>query len=341
MASPIWKDYFVTFGSNAYYDYEIRLGSASGPAIYAGRAYKRPGAASVVVRINDVCADWLSVNLPSLPPYAGFTSLECAATFAVVDVTGTATTKDTVTFYADWSYDRGFNPATMPLSDPVTGEVDPRQYLLVPVLNASSVNATLTYRDGTTATVSIQVAKSADFNDDFNADFADTETGAGSGCAVVNLGQWTGLASVTIGGRTYKVREDTCTRYALYYVNAYGGWDTLLLDGSCKTSDALTRHTAELEYDNNDESARGLRDYAVEVARLWTLNTGLLTDEQSSRMHHALNTTNAFLCDLLTGELIPVVLTDTDHARKTFKADGRQIAQYTFNAKEAQAQVRR
>ena len=46
MAIPIWKDKEVTLGSGASYDFEIRLGSSSGAAIYAGRAYKRPGASS-------------------------------------------------------------------------------------------------------------------------------------------------------------------------------------------------------------------------------------------------------------------------------------------------------
>lgn len=337
---PIWKDKEVTLGSGAYYDFEIRLGDSSGPAIYAGRSYKRPGAASCVARINDICADWLNANLPALAP-VGFTALDIAAAFSVCANDGGWTEKELVEFYNDWSYDRDFDISIDPLSAPVIAEADPRQTILVSVINAASVTFTLTFADGTTATVLVSIAHSADFNDDFNEDFSDLNTGAQSGAAVLDLSQWTGLVSVQANGVTWKVREDTCTRYAVYYTNAYGGWDTLLLDGTAKTSDGLTRHTALREFDNADPDQRGWKDYAIEVARQWTLNTGILTDDQSSRMHHLLNSTEVYLLDLAAGTICPVVLTDTEHARQDFKANGRAVCQYTFNAKEAQPQVRR
>ena len=200
---------------------------------------------------------------------------------------------------------------------------------------------TLTYLDGTTSTVVVSIAHSADFNDDFNDDFSDLGTGSTSGAAVLDLSQFTDLAQVSANGVTWDVRDNTCARYAVYYTNAYGGWDSLILDGIARTSDALTRHTAMREYNNADSDRRGWMDFAVEVERNWELNTGILTDDQSELMHHLLNSTNVFLYDFFLGEITPVVLTDVGAQRKTYKGNGRQVIQYTFNAKEAQTQVRR
>ena len=340
MAVPIWKDYYITLGSGAYNDYEVRLASASGTLIYTGRAYKRPGESNVRIRINGIAADWLAAALPNFAP-AGFTPFELQARFVVVDTTGSLEAQ-AVDFYNDWSYDRAFNPSTQALADPVTGELDPRQHLIFSTLAASSLTATLTYRDGTTSTITIHIARSADFGDDFNDDFTHTDTGAQSGAAVLDLSAFMGLASVSIGGVTYPVREDTCARLVAYYQNARGGWDSLILDGICKTSDALTRHTTLRDYDNNDASARGLTDYAIEVAREWELRTGLLTDAQSERMHNLLNSPQVFLQDFAQGGIVfPVVLTDGGAVRQTFRGNGRRMNEYTFNAREAQQQIRR
>lgn len=335
--APIWKDYFVTLGNGDYYDYEIRKDSTSGAVLYSGRAYKRPGADSVQVRINDVVADYLREQLPALVN-SGFTSFALALTVCVA-VSGTA--KATETFYNDWSYDPTFNPATMPLSDPVRATLDPRQRLIFSTLPASSLTATLTFRDGTTAQVIDQIARSADFNNDFNADFSQTATNPQGGAAILDLSQFTGLASVSIGGQTWAVLDNACHKYAVYYVNAYGGWDSLLLDGSTTRRDALARHTTKMDYDNRQQTARGTKDYAIEVSPAWILRTGILTDEESGRMHHLLNSQDVYLCDLSTGAMHPVVLTDDETPHKSYEGNGRTLNQYTFNATLAQQRLRR
>lgn len=341
MAVPIWKDYPVTLGTGDAYDYEIRLNDNSGDIIYTGRAYKRPGADSVIVRVNDICAAYLTERLPALNIPAGFTSFAVAQTFVVrAYVSGSWTTKATIYFYNDWSYDHGFNPATMPLSDPITGELDPNQHLVFSTLPASSLTAVLTFEDGTTSTIVIQIARSADFNNDFNEDFALIDTAAHGGAAVIDLSAFTGLVSVTIGTMTYKVRQDECPRYALYYVNAYGGWDSLLIDGNDRRIDTYDRHTMEMDYDNADPAARGRDDYAIEVTPNLELHTGYLTDEQSARMHHLLGSTQVYLCDLPTGVVRPLVLTNTECEFKRFKT-GHTLNAYTITAQVAQQFVRR
>ena len=337
--APIWKDRIVTLAaSGAYADFEIRQNNASGTVLYRGRAYPRPGETAIKARINGVCASYLGAPLPDFGNR--YTPMKVSETF-VTRVGGS--TKDTVTFVNDWSYDGGktWSSGSI-LSDPIVAELDPRQTLFFSVLSGvTSVNVTIYYTDGTSSVVSVQVAMSADFNDDFNGDFIQSDDASRSGTAILDLSQFSDVDRVKFGSFTVKVRRQGCAKYVAAYVNAYGGWDTLILDGEPSRSDALVRHTASFDYDNADGSARGRKDYAIEVSPAWTLRTGILTDDQSLRMHHLLESTEVYLQDLSDGTFYPVVLTDGEAQRKTFKGNGRQLNTYTFNAQLAQERFRR
>ena len=336
--APLWKDRYVTLASATYADFEIRVGDSSGPVIYAGRSYARPGESNAVARINDICAGYFSVPLPSLG--SRYTPMQVSETF--VTMVG-ATVKDTVTFYNDWSYDPAYTPdPNVPLSDPISWDLDPRQWLTFSVLSGVyEVNVTLYFLDGTSSVVVVPVAYSADFNDDFNGDYAVADDPSRSGTAVLDLSPFTDIDTITFQGLTYRVRQHGCAKYSVHYTNAYGGWDSFVLDGYDSARDQLTRHTILQDYDNRDLSGRGLRDYALEASPEWTLRTGILTDDESSRMHNLLNSVNVYLCELATGEFRPVVLTDATADRQTYTGNGRKPNQYVFNARLAQERFRR
>lgn len=141
-------------------------------------------------------------------------------------------------------------------------------------------------------------------------------------------------------GATYRF-VDTCARYALYYVNAYGGWDVLLMDGLDKEQDELTRHEATRVYDNNSIQNRGTVNHVNEIQKSWTLHTGYLTDEQSGRMHHLLNSVQVYLYDMESGTFVPVVLDGTTTEYRTYRNQGRRLVSYEIQARLAQTRMRR
>lgn len=141
-------------------------------------------------------------------------------------------------------------------------------------------------------------------------------------------------------GATYRF-VDTCTRYALYYVNAYGGWDTLVMDGTDMERDELTRHEASRVYDNTDRQNRGTVNHVNDVQKSWKLHTGYLTDEQSGRMHHLLNSVQVYLYDMEEDAFLPVVLTGTSTEYKTYRNQGRRLVSYEIQARLAQDRIRR
>ena len=328
---PIWKDRIVTLASSGEYaDFEIRLDDNVGTLIFQGRAYPRPGEAAIKTRINDVCAAYLRTRSPELRPFA---------TFCVLAQPGYVE-RDWIIFAADWSYDHGrvLTPGAL-LNDPVIPEVDPRQLLLATVLPKSGGNpVTAAFSGGAAASQTIYETY------DFAAGSGTAAASGAGGTAVIDMGDHPGATSVTLAGAnslSFPVRGRACNRYCVHYVNAFGGWDWLLLDGQENRSDALTRHTILTDYDNGNPSARGRRDWAVEVAPAWVLRTGILTDEQAGRMHHLLNSPDVYLQDLADGTMRPVVLTDTETQHKTYRSNGRSLVTYTFNAQLAQERFRR
>ncbi len=315
MAASIWKDYEVSFGNIAETDYTIEIPGTG--TIFAGHAVRRPDQAQLTVRINDVCADYLLHALPDVSTKVS-TAEDSAVTFSVKD--GGGTTVDTVQFVADWSND--YDHTVTALADPVNGRVSAAQALIFSVLGTSGQTVGLTYQGGSTGSVSV------------------TASGGPVQVISVPLSSYVGLDTVSAGGRTYKVVEG-CHRYALAYVNAFGGWDTLLMEGRWSMEDGYDRRTMKQRYNNAAQSARGTVEYVNEVTRRWTLRTGWLTDAQSFRMHHVVGSTHVYLYDIEGAVLVPVVIADQACDYKTYKGNGGRLTQYAITAELAQDITRR
>ena len=334
-AVPIWKDFFARFSGV----YRIIVADTE-DVIYSGHAVPKPGETSAQVRINDICADYLDNVLPALSQ-AEFTRITLPVTFKVqlrqetqwVDIS-------TAQFINDWSYDYGYDAATMGMSFPINGHIDARMPIVWTGLNVSEVTATITFKDGTTAQVIIAVAISNDFNADFNADFSRSVRSAGSGTAVFLPDAWDNVDKITVGESTWEVITN-CAEYALYYVNAYGGWDSLLIEGNTLEVDTLKRYTREVVYDNRDIQNRGIDNYVNEVTKGFTFHTGWLTGDQGERMHHLINSTNVYMYDIARQQMIPVTIPTTTCEYKTFKNQGNQLVNYTIQVQIAQNRIRR
>ena len=337
--APIWKDYFVTLGMRAVIPFRIRVQDQNGNIIYNGKSHIKPGETNNSIRINDICADYLTNALPALSQ-AEFSALSFPLNFVVETFLEYWTIAGQVQFMNDWSYDDSYNPATMGMSFPVNGRIDSRQWLVYTAYNASTISATLKFTDGTTSQVIIPVEISADFSDDFNTDFARSARAAGSGTAVFDLSAWDNVASVTINGKTWEVVTD-CREWVVYYVNAYGGWDSLLIEGNTIETDSLKRHTREMEYDNRSIQNRGTQNYVNEITKSFTLHTSWMSDAESLRMHHLLNSTEVYLFNINTGDMIPVTLNNTTTEFKTYKNNGGRLVNYTIDATLAQERIRR
>ena len=355
--SPIWKDKSISVQSGAFFIYKLEDDGAE-ILVYSGKANMLPDAGPTPVQrtavyINSIIADYL--DIPELPDFtyissAQFVEASFLTSFKCYDG---ATVRFNGAFIADWSYDYNYDYETQwkGISFPVNGRVSRGQYFVYSVIEASVVVVSFKYKDGHTDAVSL-VGTGKDFNADFNADFlvADAQAEpAKSGFVILDMSSYDDVISVGVriiqpdGTELTEEFEvaDTCSRYVLYYRNAYGGWDSFLLEGLCSETADLTRHTAKRSYTNTSSFNRGTFNFCNEIVRQWTLRTGYMNDSQSLRMHHLLNSPDVCLYDMETGLLMTVVLTDTQAEYKTYRGNSRKMINYELTAQLAQDIQRR
>lgn len=310
---PIWKDYFVSLGSEESYRYRILNGTTP---IYYGRAYKRPDADDVLVRVNDICAVYLRNNLPTFDDGV-HTNLPLPTFKVEVLVDGVWSQVDSFVFTPDYSYenDRDLNI----MSAPILRRLDGRQMFLASHIGGFIIQ--LMDAEG----VNIKTYGQLGGNGTFCIDLLSYPQAT----QVV----WNGLYTMDI--------VDTCNEWVLHYKNAFGGWDSLLVEGGVTWEDQLTRKTFEVEYDNSESINRGKTNNRNDVSRRCTIRTGWLTDEESSRMHHLLNSTEVYLQHIMDGSVLPLILTNTSTPYKTFLNQGRKMVDYTIEAEVAHSYTRR
>lgn len=316
---PIWKDYSVDLSS--YGDAVTWRVVTGGSEIFRGVAEARPDGTNAVV-LNDICADYLRQTLPASFATTGvFSPADVAAGFTVQrDDNGVWTDVETVTFAMDWSYDDGWDVETLGLNFPVRKTLDSRLPLIVGNAAAETVTLSRTTTGGTVVPVALVFAA--------------------PGNVVVSASTLRASSQVSLRSRIYPVAEG-CGRYALAYVNAFGGWDLMTMDRGGLMSDQITRNTAKRTYDNADPAARGTVNYRNDIARSWRLGTGPLTDDESERMHHLIESTQVFLIDIPAGAWIPVTVSDAGWDCKTYRNQGRRLFDYTVTVAEARNRERR
>ena len=314
---PIWKDKVSDLLMSSA-EFRIRTG---GETIYSGKSIARPGESSAKVRVNDICADYLVNALPTITDRT-FTSFGLQAFSVQKKSGGSWGVVESIDFYNDWSYDYGFTGDV--LSDPINGKVTADMFILYSKKNISA-NISAVYRknDGTTTTRTTTISPTPDH-----------------GTCCFDAGAVSSANRVAISGTYYPIVAD-CYKFALYYVNAYGGWDQLLVEGNGTETDSLERHIREQEYDNTNIVNRGKVNYVNEVTKSWTLNTGLLNDAEAGRMHHLINSPMVYLCLIASSTFIPVVITTNTCEYKTYRNQGNKMFNYQLTIELAQNRIRR
>ena len=139
---------------------------------------------------------------------------------------------------------------------------------------------------------------------------------------------------------SYNVLAD-CGEYALYYLNAYGGWDALLIDGTVLKKSTITQYTTDKNY-NNSRIEFEQTKYINEIQDAYEINTGFLTDEQAANLSkNLIPSKEVYLHFLKDNKIVPVLITDTSVTYQTYQTNNLQMPQYKINVKESQVKLRK
>ena len=141
-------------------------------------------------------------------------------------------------------------------------------------------------------------------------------------------------------GVLYAHINDSCYDYCLYYCNAFGGWDSLLVDGNVKKVDKIESKYYNKAFNNTRQDFEK-KKFANVITPQYTLHTGWFNDDEQSRLHHLLESTEVYLHNLNTDEVVPVNITNNSCEYKTFTNNGKKKFNNTINVEVAQTKVRR
>jgi len=282
-------------------DFEDYELQESGTAFYSGRAFAYPDETDIRVNISRVVAPYLT------------------SYYMDVDFYADATLLGSYTFVRDYSYDESMDyTSDLWLNAPINGRIP----------SGMQVSAS---KWGAAAGGSMQVT-------DANGTLVVNETMAKG----LNEQSWISGSvgsEYTFGDWTYEV-VDVCNGALLKYVNAYGAVDYFLVEGVTKKKDSITRSSYEKDADALSSDFE-TTDYQAAMEAGWTGTTGWLTDAQSLRMKHLVESVEVSMIDLATGDEIPVNMRDNGLDYKTWRTNGKKLVNYTLTWKESQKKLRR
>ena len=302
--SPIWNTVELAEDPlGSFTEYHIELDNST---IYAAKAYKYPGETLVKFNINDIASNYLGNGLSftegcrEIPDYA-----------KVFDVITSDGTNYSQTFYNSWAY----KDTNYWLSDPIDYKVSCKQWLPVSILttNFTSVTVNNTPYSGLAADTGYTVMQNL------------------RNAIVGNNIMVYGANGTT---RKYSIADGD---YVLYYANAYGGWDSLLCNGTSKKTDNIE----SLSYRKKSSSLSDFSkvDYQKNITPTWSLNTGIIWNGE--KMYHLLESTMVYLHNLKTNEIIPVVITNSSCDYLNYTNNGKQPVRYNITVEESNTKIRK
>lgn len=249
-------------------------------------------------------------------------------------------TYDTVIIVYDWSYT---NTPRAVLSDPIINLLDNRQFFIYTIKPATpDVSQTIEFKIGSILvdqfTINgythynyiynlLDASYPGEFNYAYSYDFFVDRT--------VPI---EGVNKITIGPSTYYV-SNTCYRYCLYYLNQYGGWDSLLFRGRELKSSDLSRLSYKKNYIAGSSDFYKV-DYLTTIQDKWSLNTSFLSDSESSKMINLMSSNKLYIQDLEEGYIAPVNITNSNCELKNYKNQGRKMATYDIEVAASQPKYR-
>lgn len=339
---PIYQDIKHTFvSSDSLVHYTIT--DANDNLLYEGSAYRKPGQEKAFIYVNRIVSSNINIRDISGPSlswvngYATFTAIvkeanpeansETTPSQRIVIGPSNPSYSKTYNFVYNWDYESGAYTSTVNINYPVTTEVSPNDTIPISYWvgdTAPHISAKYHFPDGTESTTNLDYTGviTNDINT-INIQASINRTALVSSDSVDIM-----VGDVIIN--TY--HTNSCNRYTLYYYNKRGGVDVMPLNGGLTKSEDFDRTVFNIEYENSSRSNIAKKVINNNITTKYTATTRFMTDEQAARFaKHFLSSPAVMLHDNVDDETYSVILDENSAEYKTFKSNGRQFNQYTFN----------
>lgn len=331
---PTWANTYVEIPSSSYWTVE-----ADGEVIYSGRTAVEPGKTKAVVEVSGIFKNYIKPTMDFGDTGTVVDNNEDKS-FKIYAYSGSGSTvrkTQVAEFMAhnDWSYDASMNYNTknsdgIILSEPVNGHFDYRMYFLFTGYQSGPhPGAWYSY-----------VKRSGEFLDYWEPSFGSvggnyTHTFEISGVSPNATSVHFDNPDIQ-SGITYDKPVCGC-KYALYYRNRKGGFDSFLIEGSSKVIDNIDRYTTESVYSSRNPIEFGTKNYNKSITSKYELNTGFLRDEEAKRLaFNLIPSPQVWLHNLETDEISSVVITNSEAEYKTWKTESNKLVSYKLTVERSQ-----
>lgn len=164
--------------------------------------------------------------------------------------------------------------------------------------------------------------------------------------SIINLGEVGDIIRVYVTNndisntysQDYILVNDCNLQYALVYVNETGGIDSLLIEGKSVVKYNNKRTNIKLYNDRIKRSDFENKTLKSDITKSYTLTTGYLSDEESSRMKHLLNSNKVWIQDFVNKTFTAVNITSNSYSVLNYEND--KMFTYTINLDESQTYYR-
>ena len=323
---PIYQDKKHTFASSdSLVHYTIT--DANDNLLYEGSAYRKPGQEKAFIYINRIVSSNINIKDiagPSLSWVNGYATFTAVVKEVAINNTVYRTT---YRFVYNWDYESGAYTTTENINFPVVTEISPND--MIPISywvgdTAPHISTKYHFPDGTESTT--------------NLDYTGVITNDINTINIQSSINRTALVSsdsvdIMIGDEIINTyHTNSCNRYTLYYYNKRGGVDVMPLNGGLTKSEDFDRTIFNVEYENSSNSNIAKKVINNNITTKYTATTRFMTDEQAARFaKHFLSSPAVMMHDNVDNETYSVILDEGSADYKTFKSNGRQFNQYTFN----------
>lgn len=338
--APIWEDTHFVLNNTPMLDYTL-VDANSQDIIYSGKAVALPNTPDIKFNVNRLCKDYLSSTLGGgIGQYRYEYLYNYCKIFQIYDKSRTEYIAK-FTFYNSHSYKKRDD---IFLNEPIKGkqqgsvtvvQVDRRQYFPVSVYNKQASGRSFYVRAFGTDN---KLINSEAFTVDNTAQFVMFERELYNNNQPITRIVYN--TEYNVDKIIYADIVDTCFDYCLYYVNSWGGWDSLLIKGNTKKSDKITPQYYVKDFDNKTQEFEKVK-YLNTITTTYTLYTDWFSDEEQSRLHNLIESTEVYLHNLNTDEVLPVNITNTSLEYKTFTNNGKKKFNNTITVEVAQEKIRK
>lgn len=309
--------------------------SLNGVTIYSGRVYPYDGDDTATIDISDICRELLDTfyeklidrvtgvyQMPSGVMTNGSRLINPINRFIVHQDEVETSYLVAYDYNTDYVLER---PYGRNLNDPILLEADPRQRLFASGYNIAGIDS-YSYQVNGLPPLDYSITSQT-----FNLlalDLNDISLSPGDSVTMTS----NGVSSI------YKIVPECHNRFALYYVNKYGGLDSLLCSG--KAVEAFnSKYTPFRQY--SDRTVRtGFADVKLgqEIEKRYALNTGLLNDDGASKIDHLIYSPKVWIHDLEKDTITSCLIEDSSYTVKNYRND--RVVQYAINVSESQVYLR-